>query len=166
MSNTAELNLTIQRFVANDSPTPAEPFCLIDSLTIANGPGGSGPQNASGQVGIDPPGQIWVNRKNSAAAPVKLVFNLLPAADSFAPQRIVFAQTAGSDDPDGSANFRDRKPKGSTIAVDDHWSSKGKRRPGLGEKPAPVWKYFIQVKNAAGQSGWIDPGIENAEDMV
>ncbi len=165
MSNTAQLQINVTSFVANSSATPVAPFCVTDAPTIADGPGGSGLANADGQVGIDPSDSrmIFVNRRNAGNNPVQLVFTIGPGT-SFTPLQIVFNQTNGTGDADGSANFKDRNPKDQTISVKNQWTLKGKRNDPAGNS-APAWKYAIQIKNAAGTLGWIDPGIENAEDL-
>jgi hypothetical protein len=165
MSNTAQLSLNVTQFVENTSTTPGAPFCAADNPTIMNGPGSSGPQNASGQVGIDPDdsSMIFVNRKNAANSAVTLVFNLTGVAGLQATD-IKFRQDLGSGDPDGSNNFNNKSASGATISVDNQWQSHGKKK-GPGGNQAPTWKYFIRVQDASGKLGWIDPGIENAEDL-
>ena len=80
---------------------------------------------------------------------------------SLVPTGIKFMQTRGNGDPSGNANFSSSTPVGTAITVSDKWLARGKPS----QSNAPKWEYYIAVTDStSGTSGWIDPGIENAED--
>ncbi|MDP2138195.1 MAG: hypothetical protein Q8J74_10100 [Candidatus Didemnitutus sp.] len=162
MSNTAIIILAVTTFVANPSPVPVEPFCEITQPSFEPGPGRSGPSNASGQVEIVADGTIVVTRRNPAQAPIKLEFGSGSGVDYDAVD-MVFVQDRGSEDPDGSLNFRNRGKNGKKFTVEDHWITRGKRNNPDGSNQAPNWKYYLRVK-VGDQFGWIDPGIENSDE--
>lgn len=169
MSNTASIDVTVTAYRASvlSSPAgaPASAFCTINPPTLSIGANGQ-PEDASNQVGIDPADNrmIWVQRKNEARASLALQFNIIsPAGASLTPIRMVFTQTQGSDDADGSLNFPATKHlrERASITVVDDYRSKGKRA----DNSIPRWKYFIQVADSVSNTtGWIDPGIENSDE--
>lgn len=162
MSNAALIILTVTSFVANPSPTPTAPFCHIAAPTFQSGPGNSGQMDANGQVEIVEDSTIVVTRRNPANAPIKLVFSV--GEDSgISPIDIIFVQARGSDDVNGTTNFRNKAHSGNEISVDDFWVSRGNRHHASGVNQAPHWKYYIRVTNG-NETGWIDPGIENGVD--
>ena len=153
MSNTAQININVTQFNWNSAGLPCEPYCIIDPPTIANGPGSSGPQDASGQVGIDPVTHaIWVNRKNAAASPVTLVFTIGPGtAYSVIDPYLTFRQSKGTGDTFGSNNFKNISPSGNIVSVEDHWWSHGPKK--NGHTGAPCLEVLYQDPGSIGQGG-------------
>jgi hypothetical protein len=55
-------------------------------------------------------------------------------------------------DPNGAATFTNPTPSGNGITVNDTFAAQ------------PNWSYTIGITNGAGQTGTIDPGIENTDE--
>ncbi len=162
MSNTAQINVNVNDFVVNAaypaSGAPPGPYCGIDQMTIANGPGGSGPLNASGQVVLNG-GTISVTRNNTGNNPIRIVFNITAAGATYNPTSVVFVQQGlNPGDPSGSQNFTDHTPTNQTISVNNQWTL---HKSNAGNQ-TPAWKFYIRI-NVPGTMtfGWIDPVIEN-----
>ena len=172
MPNTAQIKIDVTSFAANPSlPTPGvsppAPHCAINGPTLQEGPGNSGLSNADGQVSIDSDGTIVVIRRGPGNAPIKLQFTISgPAGAALRPTDIVFVQSRGTGDSDGSVNFPNagRTMGGSSITIDNHCVTRGPRQTAAGTNLAAKWKYFIRVQQGTA-FGWIDPGIENADEM-
>ncbi len=162
MSNTAIIILAVTTFVANPSATPVAPYCDISAPTFQMGPGNSGPADAGGQAEITSDGTIVVTRRNQAQSPIKLEFAAGHGVD-YQAVGIAFVQHRGTEDPDGTLNFRNRSKQGKKFTVDNYWVTRGKRNHPDGTNHAPNWKYFVRIK-VGDQFGWIDPGIENSDE--
>lgn len=176
----AELVLTVTKFVENPSGTPParpEDNCtLSDEITIVGATGGEWKSDPAGEVFICPPPDVTtiaVKQKDASKGPVLITFTLVSAGNepALTPTRIVFKQQdfhrnpqRPKDDPDGSRNFRDQRVAGGKLTFANHWIHRGKSK-NRNERNAPSWKFWIQVKAADGRMGWIDPTIENSEDM-
>ncbi len=163
MPNHARLAIDVTTFVPNPSATPTAPFCAIAGPRLVPKPGQGGHENAEGQVTVLADGTIVVRRDNLGSRPVKLEFELGPGQD-LRPVAIVFRQVRGTGDPDGTLNFRSFEAGGHRLRIDNHCQHRGRRRNPDGTNQAPNWKYFIRVMQGS-TAGWIDPGIENSDDM-
>lgn len=165
-TDTAQLRVTVTRFVPNESLDPeVGPLCAADNPVFLQKPDGSGPEDADRQVAFRTAARdlISVCRTNPGKRPVTLAFTVVsPEGTTLMPTEMLFKQTNLTDDPRGERNFKNIKLAGATISVDNHWDSHGKHA----DQTAPVWKYWIRVETPAGVHGWIDPGIENSDDQA
>ena len=183
----AIISITAQAFKENSSATPptvAAENCPIDLHFQINGPAGPATgkwnkRDANGEVFLcqdDDLGTIAVRRKEGKVGPVTLSFKIVSAdgVPALKPLRMVFRQNDFRDkadrpkgDLDGSRNFTNQSVAGDLLTVENHWLDRGLSKDDDRKKrTAPHWKFWIQVKTDDGRLGWIDPGVENSEDMT
>jgi hypothetical protein len=170
MANLGKVTLTVDLFRNNASAFPSEPYCTLVS------PGGiavTDPANNTTnkkQVGIDPndPAAIWVQSKNAtggSAGPVDLEFTIAsndPGNSYTATGVYQFIQSQHASDPVGGNNFKRTAGSAGKLRVKNAWKNQGHVNP---PQSCPRWELFIQIQDQNGMLGWIDPGIENADDM-
>ena len=169
--NLAKITLTIDEFKNNPSTFPCEPYCsLVDppnGIVVADGaPNGSGKK----QVGLDPadPTVIWMQSKNAAggqAGPVDVEFTIAAkdASNTYtATGSFQFVQNSGNHDPVGGQNFKKVSVTGGKLRLRNAWKHQGHVN---APATCPRWELFIQVQDQNGMLGWIDPAMENADDM-
>ena len=183
MPSTALINLTVTSFVENTSTSnpPTGSFCAVNAPSIQD--------NGNGQVGIDPSdaNTIWVNgTPGKGGQPVTLQFTLIsspPTPRGFAlvalgvvfnltrpPSGVTFPGQGPAPAQNGSNNFNTispTNPVSAVISFKDIYASHGNRGSGTNPSNAsPRWKFYIQVRDTVSDKvGWIDPGIENSDDM-
>jgi hypothetical protein len=182
----ALITITVIQFTENSSIIPsASPAenCAIDLNFDINGPSGPADgswnkHDADGEVFLcqgDDLGTIAVRRRDGKTGPVMLTFKIASAASvpALNPLSLVLRQNnfrhdeaTPKNDPDGSRNFRNQSASNDSLTVENHWSDRGNSKdPDKKKRKAPHWKFWIKVKTADGRLGWIDPAIENSEDM-
>jgi hypothetical protein len=182
----AIITLTVTQFTENTSALPSNSpaeNCAIDLNFDLNGPSGPATGNwqkrdAEGEVFLcqgDDLGTIAVRRKDGKTGPVRLTFAIASAANvpALSPLSLVLRQNDFRDDPakpktdpDGSRNFRNQVAANDRLTVENHWVDKGNSKdPDKNKRQAPHWKFWIKVRADDGRLGWIDPIIENSDDM-
>jgi hypothetical protein len=177
----AEITLTVTKFTENTSTTPprtAGENCVIQPDFHMNGDStGAWKRDPDGQVFLCPApdlGTIAMRRRDpNRDEPIVLSFRIASAAGvpALSPTQIVFEQKdfrddrkRAKEDPDGTVNFVDRRAANDTLTITNRWVHHGKSKDRASHQ-APSWKFWIHVKTADGRVGWIDPDLENSEDM-
>jgi len=189
MPSLVDVIITVTKFTANPSavhPAGDKPLenCEISSELNLSGIAGSPAgkfwkSEPTGQVLICPPpdaGTIAIRKLGNAPVEFSFVLASGPGVPALRPTAIVFEQQKFKDnpgrplrDPDGSGNFEIKGAAGNKLTVADLWVAHGKSKD-RAKHAAPFWKFWIRVEttDAAGTTlkGWIDPTIENSEDMA
>lgn len=176
----AEVTVVVTRFVENSATTPPkkpEENCTIQAELRMNGDkGGRWKSDPDGEVFLCPKpdlGTIAVKRRPGRDGPVLVTFRIAsePGVPELRPTDIAFEQLAfrfapakERRDPDGKVNFGPPTIAGDTLTVPNRWIHKG-RSLNRATHDAPHWKFWLRVQAADGRLGWIDPTIENSEDM-
>ena len=170
MANLGKITLTVDVFKNNAEALPCEPYCTLvtpGGVRIDDpAPNGNGKK----QLGLDPndPMRIWVQSKNAAAGkagPVDLDFTIAssdPNNSYTATGVYQLVQTQGTQDPVGAVNFKKIAPAGGKMKLKCLWQKYGNVLP---PQTCPRWELYIQILDSNGLLGWIDPGVENSDDM-
>jgi len=172
MANLGKITLTVDVFKNNASTFPSAPYCTLlnpGGVTIKD-PASNGNGKKPDQVGLDPNDlmAIWVQSKNAAggkAGAVDLEFTIEssdPNSTYAATGLSQLIQRKGDQDPVGGANFKKSISSGGKLKLKSLWQDYGKVMP---PQTCPRWELFIQIQDQNGLLGWIDPGIENSDDM-
>ena len=176
-SNTGKITLTVATFKNNAAAFPSGPFCTLlnpGGVTITD-PAGNGSSKKPFQVGLDPndPMAIWVQSKNATggqAGPVDLEFTIAssdPNSTYTATGVFQFIQTKassvqGPQDPVGGVNFKKSTASAGLLKLKNFRQHYGNVMP---PQTCPRWELYIQIQDQNGLLGWIDPGVENSDDM-
>lgn len=161
MPNTATIVVTVDAstFVVNNSTTtpPTGPFTTIASMAFQVVGGKT--QDGNGKVVIVTEGTesyLKVKSPGQGNGPgMNLVFVIASndSSVSFSPKQIVFVGKAppATDLSNGGVN----STANSITAVDS------------GNTTRAQWEYYIQIQKGsdATKVGWIDPGIENSDEL-
>ena len=179
-----DITLTVTRFVPNSSSThpakdrPQETCEIAEKIALKGITERDWQRDVSGQVFICPPPDVGVIAvKKLGADPVAITFKIAsgPGVPALQPTAIFFEQQKFRDDPnrplgdgDGRDNFETISVAADALTVVDRWRLHGRSKD-RSRHEAPIWKFWIRVVATgagAAQHGWIDPTIENSEDMA
>ena len=166
MSNIGKITVIVDDFVANPSPDPCEPYCTLSSPSAITITDDARNGNGTPQIGYDPIflNLVWAEKKNTAGH-IDLEFSFVSSAGTpyTATGAYFLAQVQGNQDPSGRVNFSKINGSAGTIRFRNKWKHKG--RGATWPQTCPAWELYVQIQNAAGDTGWIDPGVENTEDL-
>jgi hypothetical protein len=190
MPSLADVVITVTKFTPNSSPVHPPRNATAEHCEIGSELGLIGRDRPakgtkwkfddSEQIFICPPpdvGTIAIRKRGDK--PVEFTFAIASAegVPALRPTAIVFEQQKFKNDAnrsltdvDGSDNFKLIGIEKNGLSLADRCTIQGKSKDRRREQhAAPFWKFWIRVEttDASGKtvSGWIDPTIENSDDM-